>query len=68
MLLLLWAIRSNAKYQKRKARSMENAEGRLQNVTMSGLKNMESIKSMGGEKDIGARASLPVNQRRGNVG
>ncbi len=40
MLLLLWAIRTNAKYQKRKARSMENADGRLQNMTMSGLKNM----------------------------
>ena len=52
MLLLLWAIRTNAKYQKRKARSMENADGRLQNMTMSGLKNIESIKSMGGEKDF----------------
>ena len=52
MLMLLWAIRSNAKYQKRKARSMEKADGRLQNVTMSGLNNMESIKSMGAEDDF----------------
>lgn len=52
MLLLLLAIRTNAKYQKRKARSMENSDGRLQSVTMSGLNNIESIKSMGGEKDF----------------
>ena len=52
MLILLFAIRANSKYQKKKARSMEKSDGRMQSVTMSGLGNIESIKSMGGEKDF----------------
>ena len=31
---------------------MEKSDGRMQSVTMSGLGNIESIKSMGGEKDF----------------
>ncbi|MCR5573561.1 MAG: peptidase domain-containing ABC transporter [Bacteroidaceae bacterium] len=52
MLVLLIAIRTNAKYQKRKARSMEKTDGRLQSITMNGLNNIETIKAMGGEEDF----------------
>jgi ABC-type bacteriocin/lantibiotic exporter with double-glycine peptidase domain len=36
--------------QKRKAMDMDVTESRLQNVTMTGMSNLETIKSMGGEQ------------------
>lgn len=48
--LLLYVIRLTSKLQKRMAMDMDVTESRLQNVTMTGLGNLETIKSMGGEQ------------------
>ena len=50
ILLLLYVMRSTAKVQKRIAMDLEVTEARLQNVTMTGMSNLETIKSLGGER------------------
>lgn len=50
ILLLLYVIRLTSNLQKRMAMDMDVTESRLQNVTMTGLGNLETIKSMGGEQ------------------
>ena len=49
IMLLLYVIRSTSKLQKKKAMDMDVTESRLQNITMTGMNNLETIKSMGGE-------------------
>ena len=50
ILLLVYVMRSTAKMQKRIAMDLEVTEARLQNVTMTGMSNLETIKSLGGER------------------
>ena len=50
MLLLTMVMNITAEKLKRIAKSTEVTDARLQGVTMTGLKNMETIKSMGGER------------------
>ena len=47
---IILSVRLSASYQKRKAKSMEATERRLQSATMAGLRNMETIKSVGAEQ------------------
>lgn len=47
---IILSVRLSSSYQKRKAKSMEATERRLQSATMSGLRNMETIKSVGAEQ------------------
>ena len=49
MLTLAMVMRVTAQKLKKKAKSTEVTDARLQGVTMTGLKNIETIKSMGGE-------------------
>ena len=49
ILLLVYVMRSTAKIQKKMAMSLEVTEARLQNVTMTGMSNLETIKSLGSE-------------------
>ena len=50
MLSLLAVMRLTAKSIKKKARGSEVTDARLQGVTTTGIKNIETIKSMGGER------------------
>ncbi len=50
IVLLLYVIRRTSKLQKKKAMDMDVTESRLQNITMTGMNNLETIKSMGGEQ------------------
>ena len=50
MLLLIVVMRTTADSMKKKAKRTEVSDARLQGVTMTGIKNMETIKSMGGER------------------
>ena len=50
ILLLVYVMRSTAKVQKRIAMDLEVTEARLQNVTMTGMNNLETIKALGGER------------------
>ncbi|MBQ3699489.1 MAG: ATP-binding cassette domain-containing protein [Prevotella sp.] len=50
ILLLVYVMRSTAKMQKKIAMDLEVTEARLQNVTMTGMSNLETIKSLGGER------------------
>lgn len=50
ILLLVYVMRSTAKVQKRIAMDLEVTEARLQNVTMTGMSNLETIKALGGER------------------
>jgi len=50
ILLLVYVMRSTAKMQKKVAMNLEVTEARLQNVTMTGMGNLETIKSLGGER------------------
>ena len=52
MLLLVMVMRMTSKRLKQKARGSEVSDARLQGVTMTGIKNMETIKSMGGERNF----------------
>ncbi len=49
MVLLVIVMRTTSRSIKKKARSSEVTDARLQGMTMTGLKNIETIKSMGGE-------------------
>ena len=55
ILLLAYVMRATAKMQKRIAMNLEVTESRLQNVTMTGMSNLETIKSLGGEQYFFAR-------------
>ena len=50
MVLLVVVMRMTANTIKKKARGSEVTDARLQGVTMTGIKNIETIKSMGGER------------------
>ena len=50
ILLLLYVMRRTSKLQKKIAMSLEVTEAQLQNVTMTGMSNLETIKSLGDEQ------------------
>lgn len=50
MVLLVVVMRTTSKTIKKRARGSEETDARLQGVTMTGIKNVETIKSMGGER------------------
>lgn len=50
ILVLVYVMRSTAGKQKKNAMNLEVTEARLQNVTMTGMGNLETIKSLGGEQ------------------
>ena len=55
ILLLIYVMRSTAKVQKKIAMDLEVTEARLQNVTMTGMSNLETIKSLGSERHFFAQ-------------
>ena len=55
ILLLVYVMRSTAKIQKKLAMDLEVTEARLQNVTMTGMSNLETIKSLGCERHFFAQ-------------
>ena len=50
ILLLLYVMRRTSKLQKKIAMSLEVTEAQLQNATMTGMSNLETIKSLGDEQ------------------
>ena len=50
VLLLVYVMRSTANKQKELAMNLEVTETRLQNVTMTGMGNLDTIKALGGER------------------
>ena len=50
MVFLVVVMRTTASTIKKRARGSEVTDARLQGVTMTGIKNIETIKSMGGER------------------
>lgn len=50
IILLLYVMRTTSRVQKKISMNLEVTESRLQNVTMTGLGNLEAIKSLGGEQ------------------
>ena len=50
ILLLLYVMRKTSKLQKKIAMNLEVTEAQLQNVTMTGMSNLETIKSLGDEQ------------------
>ena len=52
MVALVMVMRVTAKTIKQKAKGSEITDARLQSVTMTGIKNIETIKSMGGERNF----------------
>ena len=48
--MLLYVMRTTSKLQKQYAMDLEVTEARLQNVTMTGMSNLETIKSLGSEQ------------------
>ena len=50
VMLLIYVMRATAKVQKKIAMDLEVTEARLQNVTMTGMGNLETIKALGGER------------------
>jgi len=50
MIFLVVVMRTTASTIKKKAKGSEVTDARLQGVTMTGIKNIETIKSMGGER------------------
>ena len=55
ILLLVYVMRSTASKQKKIAMNLEVTEARLQNVTMTGMSNLETIKALGGEQHFFAQ-------------
>ena len=49
ILLLVFVMRRTSSLQKKIAMGLEVTDARLQNVTMTGMSNMETIKALGGE-------------------
>lgn len=50
MILLVVVMRMTSSNIKKRAKGSEETDARLQGVTMTGIKNIETIKSMGGER------------------
>ena len=50
ILLLVYVMRSTANKQKKIAMNLEVTNARLQNVTMTGIGNLDTIKALGGER------------------
>ena len=50
VLLLVYVMRSTSELQKKIAMNQEVTDTRLQNVTMTGMSNLETIKSLGAER------------------
>jgi len=50
MVMLVVVMRTTAHIIKKRAKGSEVTDARLQGVTMTGIRNMETIKSMGGER------------------
>ena len=50
VLLLLYVMRKTSSLQKKLAMNLEITEANLQNVTMTGMSNLETIKSLGDEQ------------------
>jgi ABC-type bacteriocin/lantibiotic exporter with double-glycine peptidase domain len=50
MVVLVVVMRASSSGIKKRARGSEVTDARLQGVTMTGIRNMETIKSMGGER------------------
>ena len=50
IMILIYVMRSTAHVQKKIAMDMEVTDARLQNVTMTGMSNLETIKALGGER------------------
>ena len=50
VLMLLYVMRTTSRLQKQYAMDLEVTEARLQNVTMTGMSNLETIKSLGSEQ------------------
>ena len=55
ILLLVYVMRSTANKQKKLAMNLEVTDARLQNVTMTGMGNLETIKALGGERHFFAQ-------------
>ena len=55
VVLLIYVMRSTANVQKKIAMDLEVTEARLQNVTMTGMSNLETIKSLGSERHFFAQ-------------
>jgi len=55
ILLLVYVMRSTANKQKKLAMNLEVTEARLQNVTMTGIGNLETIKALGAERHFFAQ-------------
>ena len=55
ILLLVYVMRSTANKQKELAMNLEVTETRLQNVTMTGMGNLDTIKALGGERHFFAQ-------------
>ena len=55
VLLLVYVMRSTASRQKILAMDLEVTEARLQNVTMTGMGNLDTIKALGGERHFYAQ-------------
>ncbi len=55
MSILVLVMQVTADSMKKKAKGTEVTDARLQGVTMTGIKNMETIKSMGGERAFFAK-------------
>ena len=55
ILFLVYVMRSTANKQKKIAMNLEVTEARLQNVTMTGMSNLETIKALGGERHFFAQ-------------
>jgi len=55
ILLLVYVMRSTTQMQKKIAMNQEVTDARLQNVTMTGMSNLETIKSLGGERHFFAQ-------------
>ncbi len=55
ILLLVYVMRTTTTAQKRIAMTQEVTDARLQNVTMTGISNLETIKSLGSERHFYAQ-------------
>ena len=55
ILLLVFVMRTTTSIQKKIAMKQEVTDARLQNVTMTGMSNLETIKSLGGERHFFAQ-------------
>ena len=55
ILLLVYVMHSTANKQKELAMNLEVTETRLQNVTMTGMSNLDTIKALGGERHFYAQ-------------